>query len=214
MGKLVLRHFEADGLATILDLGMVPDMVKLILDEGTYPDIITWFKRMVDDESIYGHLLTGSSGVVTRVTTAAEGIEAYDSSGEAVLIDTGGAKEKKVIPSLWTASTAYTARSGVTPGQVVRPVTRNGYVYECTSAGTTGASEPTWPTIPGNTVVDNGATWTCRDEKVVKYGKKGITIGASVSQNTNGNQCYVEAYQADRDPSDIDAGSVAASLPV
>jgi hypothetical protein len=40
--------------------------------------------------------------------------------------------------------------------------TGNGYYYECTTAGTTGATEPTWPTTAGNTVVDGSVTWTCR----------------------------------------------------
>lgn len=38
----------------------------------------------------------------------------------------------------------------------------NGFIYECTSAGTTGASEPVWPTAIDETVVDGGAIWTCR----------------------------------------------------
>jgi hypothetical protein len=39
-----------------------------------------------------------------------------------------------------------------------------GYYYEVTiDAGSSGGSEPTWPTTPGNTVVDGGITWTCRE---------------------------------------------------
>lgn len=61
-----------------------------------------------------------------------------------------------VDASAWQVSTAYSL------GDVVRPTTRNGYVYEVTTAGSTSASEPTWPTTPGNTVVDGGVTFTCR----------------------------------------------------
>lgn len=64
-----------------------------------------------------------------------------------------------VEPAAWAASTAYSL------GDVVRPTTRNGYNYECTTAGTSGASEPTWPTTPGNTVNDGTAVWTCRTAK-------------------------------------------------
>lgn len=35
--------------------------------------------------------------------------------------------------------------------------------FECTTSGTTGASEPSWPTTPGSTVVDGTVTWTCRN---------------------------------------------------
>lgn len=59
-----------------------------------------------------------------------------------------------ILPE-WEASTAYTQ------GQRVQPPGGNGYVYECTTAGTTGGSEPSWPTSGfGTTVVDNTVIWT------------------------------------------------------
>ena len=48
-------------------------------------------------------------------------------------------------------------------GDRVEPSTPNGYVYECTTAGTTHAStEPTWPTtgIGSSTVSDGTVVWT------------------------------------------------------
>lgn len=42
-----------------------------------------------------------------------------------------------VDPAAWQVSQAYAL------GAAVRPVTRNNFVYECTKAGTSGASEPT-----------------------------------------------------------------------
>lgn len=56
----------------------------------------------------------------------------------------------------WAASTAYTV------GQRVRPTTRNGHVYECTTGGTSAATQPTWPTTEGTTVTDGTVVWTCR----------------------------------------------------
>lgn len=62
-------------------------------------------------------------------------------------------------PSKWQTGTAY----GL--GQKVVPTTLNGYVYECTVAGTSHAStEPTWPTTLGQTVTDNTATWRCETD--------------------------------------------------
>ena len=55
----------------------------------------------------------------------------------------------------WAASTAYTANDYVQP-----TTPNNNFTYQCTSAGTSDSSEPTWPTTAGGTVVDNGATWT------------------------------------------------------
>ena len=37
-----------------------------------------------------------------------------------------------------------------------------GYRYECTTAGTTGETEPAWPTEVDATVSDGTVTWTCK----------------------------------------------------
>ena len=55
----------------------------------------------------------------------------------------------------WAASTAYSIDT------VVEPVTRNGYRYRVTVAGTSGSTQPTWPTTIGNTVTDGAVTWKC-----------------------------------------------------
>jgi hypothetical protein len=57
----------------------------------------------------------------------------------------------------WAASTAYTA------GANVMPTTKNGFYYTAT-AGTSGATQPTWPTTDLATVVDGGVTWTAHKE--------------------------------------------------
>jgi hypothetical protein len=57
----------------------------------------------------------------------------------------------------------------VTSGQYTVPATLNGRLYKCTaSTGNTGASEPTWPTTAGGTVVDGGVTWT--EQTTALYG--------------------------------------------
>lgn len=55
--------------------------------------------------------------------------------------------------SAWQASTAYSV------GDIVRPTVANGHIYKCIVAGTSGASEPTWPTTADLQVVDNTVTW-------------------------------------------------------
>jgi len=63
------------------------------------------------------------------------------------------------VPKVVT-STAWEAESGYNLGDQVIPVTPNGYQYICTTAGTSGAEEPTWPTGIGDTVGDGSAVWT------------------------------------------------------
>jgi len=49
----------------------------------------------------------------------------------------------------------------VASGFTIRPSTPNGYQYICTTAGESGAVEPTWPTIIGATVTEGSVIWTC-----------------------------------------------------
>lgn len=72
----------------------------------------------------------------------------------------------------WTATTAYVV------GDFVSPTTGSDTYFECTSAGTSGASEPTWPTTAGATENDDSVTWTCRVMPDSTIGKaRPITYG-------------------------------------
>ncbi len=56
----------------------------------------------------------------------------------------------------WKAATAYALTA------VVIPTTFAGYTWRCTTAGTSGNVEPTWPTDPSTTptIADGGVTWS------------------------------------------------------
>ncbi|RME56705.1 hypothetical protein D6779_10105 [Candidatus Parcubacteria bacterium] len=58
------------------------------------------------------------------------------------------------------------ANVAVKKGDRRRPTVANGFVYECTVAGTTGATEPTWPTISGQTIIDGNVTWKAVSQSV------------------------------------------------
>lgn len=59
--------------------------------------------------------------------------------------------------TVWKASTAYTVGSQIMPTSS----NENGFYYQVTVAGTSGASEPAWPTTITNTVTANGVTYRC-----------------------------------------------------
>jgi hypothetical protein len=57
--------------------------------------------------------------------------------------------------NIWSASAAKTA------GTYIKPNPLNGFIYKAIVGGTTGGSQPTFPTTIGQTVVDNTVTWEC-----------------------------------------------------
>ena len=65
----------------------------------------------------------------------------------------------KVNNLSWTATTAYALGTGRRPSQP----NRNGFSYRVTTAGTSGATEPTWPLEIGQTVADASVVWTCQE---------------------------------------------------
>jgi hypothetical protein len=69
----------------------------------------------------------------------------------------------KFASPAWAATTAY----ATTSPHFVTPTTPNGFRYQCTTGGTSGGTEPTWPTTIGGTVVDGTVTWTCRSFVIV-----------------------------------------------
>ena len=67
----------------------------------------------------------------------------------------------KLWPETWAATTAYTL------GDVVKNSgTYNSHSYKCTTAGTSGGTQPTWGTTNGGTTADGTAVWTCYDPKI------------------------------------------------
>ena len=71
----------------------------------------------------------------------------------------------------WVANTAYSLDAEVVP------TIPNGFIYICTTAGTSHATtEPTWPTTLDATVTDNTVVWTCRQGNNYCCGANGGTL--------------------------------------
>jgi hypothetical protein len=83
-------------------------------------------------------------------------------------------------PAGWTASTV------ITTGAVIRPSTANGRRYYASAGGTTGGSEPAWPTGNSATVGDGTVTWTeygnggAANWRIIQHTAAGETSGTIV----------------------------------
>lgn len=87
----------------------------------------------------------------------------------------------------WAASTAY-------PVSWVRaPTVDNGFVYQVITAGTTGATQPVWPLVAGETITDGSVVWATRNvpvagdsvEAVCEFELSGWTGNAMVQMYIN-----------------------------
>lgn len=85
----------------------------------------------------------------------------------------------------WAASTAYPI------SRVRQPTVANGFLYQVVQAGTTGSTEPTWPTVAGQLVTDGTVIWACRDIPVA-----GDSVEASCEFQLSGwtGNAAVQAY--------------------
>lgn len=213
MGMKVSGTFIMDnGVASNIDIGFIPDYVKMIsnLEGGSNEIIFEWWRALADlgdsGVSTYGRYgISNNGGAITVPSTAATGIIPYTGRKqpqvmvESPIPETGDL----AVPCFnfayhKAASTTPVARSATVIGTMCRPNTANGYVYECTTSGgaMTALTEPTWPTSPGDTVSDGSNTWTCREENIALTGGMGFTVGATL--NVDGDQCVFTAEQHDK----------------
>jgi len=211
----VSHTFIADGNAMIIGLGFIPDEVHAIAALGG-TELRYDFYRVLADNAVSGQygIKDDGAGVLTPSTAAADGFATYDSAINGVMIESPkpGIGEVEAAVSDWS-NTSATARTATAIGTIVRPTTHNGYIYECTTSGTGNATEPTWPTVPGQTVTEASGSivWTCRTEKVSRSGTKGITIGATISTDSDVWVLIAESHDkmSDKgDTGDIAAGRV------
>jgi hypothetical protein len=210
--EMTSGSFIADGNAINIDCGFVPDkFVAYSKLEETNPNQYVWYRQRgdtVNGNGQYGITVTGSTGVITLNASAAAGIAAYDTDADGVLIPApNGNGEVTATVSNYDATATYTARSTTAVGSVIRPTTKNGYVYECTTAsGGASGTEPTWSTtVGGTTTAGSGDVWITREESTVNNGAAGVTIGATLSTDTD--EWVWDAYHFRKTTAELDSAA-------
>lgn len=121
-----------------------PALVDLRIIQGE-----TWIKPF--------RVLTGGALLDTSAYTARMKIRPdIDGSNQLTLTTENGLLGVGFDPPKRTDSAAY----GL--GQQIVPVALNGYIYECTVAGTSGSSAPAYSTTLNATFSDGTVTWTVK----------------------------------------------------
>lgn len=142
---------------------------QILVGGGTSRGFIYWNSKYytVIDNKLYENAVekqtlttsTGKVGFVEFDNTGIQYLFLCDGTDGYSIDNTGTVTQVNPTLVAWVANTNYAV------GNKLIPTVVNGYYYEVTTdAGSAGATEPTWPTTIGNTVVDGGITWTCAGE--------------------------------------------------
>jgi len=104
----------------------------------------------------------------------------------------------RVEPPIWEATTVYTERTarGAETGSVVRPTDDSGSGFndrhfKCTTAGTSGGTEPVWNTTIDGTTSDGSVTWTTIQALTIE------TEISAASGSITSNREFVVDYSGD-----------------
>ena len=122
--------------------------------------------RYPEGESLFGTVGAGNSGFGASYGTVRTTRGYGDDQGsgtvgfpfQVVVTENNGTQYRRVLSTsqpVWAASTAYALNAYIMPTQV----NQNGWYFQCTVAGTSGTTEPAWPSTSGGTVVDGTVTW-------------------------------------------------------
>jgi hypothetical protein len=193
MSQIAVAYFVGDGAAVYLPFGFCPDYALLVLwGADTAVDFYHYFKLIEDNgaAACAGGVLVNEG--VTDVVAHDSGLAAYDTASNGPTVDG------------WTTavSTAATARTSTAHGSYCHPSISNtqGFdvnaIFECVTAGTGAATEPTWPKDPGGQVTDGDTVWERVDADVplTRVGYKGLAVDFSISDSV---ECTCLAIDAD-----------------
>jgi hypothetical protein len=164
---------------------------------------------VVGDAKKYGLILNRSEGakVTGQMSNFDIGLQESTTSALAnrelslnnlLSLDLRSTPSNDLWESAWAATTAYSLNDYRKP----TAVNVNGHFYIVTTAGTSGGSEPTWPTAHNSTVVDGTVTWTEVGQSVaveLGFGQQASIRNARLEnaivalKNTGNSNCLIDS---------------------
>lgn len=98
------------------------------------------------------------TGVASKSGSAAQVVGSFAANWDGASYLVGGDD----VLALGRYDTAWAATTAQAVGSRRRPTVINGFHYRAVSGGTTGGTQPTWPTTEGATISDGTVTWLCQ----------------------------------------------------
>lgn len=193
----VIKITGDNGLVYI-PLGFIPDWVEMIYRGASSTSAIVYkWNRLLGDLSTVIDGWSFTDGVDAEIATGS-GIASYDSASQLPTV------------SAWTKTVSddATARTVTAHGTYCSPSSTSSMdrsaIFECVTAGTGSATEPTWPAAIGDQVTDGTTVWERVNVATGRIGYQGIRIAATVV--ADGYEAYILATQADvcEDLGDVD----------
>ncbi|WP_422451821.1 hypothetical protein [Endozoicomonas sp. ALC066] len=114
---------------------------------------------------------TDDSTFSAKVTSAADGTYS---------LDVPGVTSRVYVFSHQEYGTKFNPSTAVAVGDIIRPTEHNGFLYECTTGGTTAADEPTWPQALGASVTSGDAVFVTKRMYLPKIHGPVLVEGESV----------------------------------
>jgi hypothetical protein len=161
-----------------LNLGFVPDEFVMKARQATGAKIakVAWQNSLPSGYSFvdYNVVDSATTGNMSSKYVTTGGITAWET--------TYGTALKRWNSLVGKDTNAGAVATAVIVGQCVTPTTLPaGYnsmpVFKCTTAGSTGTTEPTWTYTVGDTVSDSGVTWTCIDSGTAPSAQSALGYG-------------------------------------
>lgn len=196
MNKIKTGHYEQDGGIINLPLGFIPDYIELANRDGTNTTFYKWYREMSKEATGSQEGISITEGTTADMADDA-GIVAFNTGSEGPTVTT------------WTQSvgSAATARTATAAGTYVKPSVAStadrGSIFECVTAGTSAATEPTWPAADGEQVTDGTTVWEKVNVSKQRGGYQGVVVQDNIQ--TDGQEMYYFAVQANQS---VDHGDV------
>ena len=136
-----------------------------------------WGNQTLTNNALTNGKCTGTTGTTGAGVTGSVATSWTVGSRSSANV-TATARKQQGVAKQWVASTAYAV------GDVAIPPIETGFYYVCTTAGTSGASAPTFGTTRWGTTADNTVTWTAIPQTTDGYNTEWQFIDVSASAGT------------------------------